>query len=412
MIMESFFEVIGIQEAIGLAARFEPVGTEEVDLSGACGRVLGADIKADVDIPGFERATMDGYALKAASTFGASESSPAFLTVIGEVKMGQAAGVAVGPGQAVRIATGAMLPAGADAVVMIEHTERLDDTAIEVYKSVAPGQHVIEAGEDVARGQVVLAAGRRIRPQEAGLLAAVGCRKVEVYRRPRVGIVSTGDELVPPDQVPGPGQVRDINSFSLAGQVSEAGALPLSFGIAGDDPRDLKDKCLRALEKTDMLLISGGSSVGNRDFTIEVLEGLPASRILVHGISISPGKPTILATSGGKPVWGLPGHAVSAMVVMTAVVRPFIDRLAGLDSSGYLDATVTARLTRNLASAQGRVDYVRVRLHRGPGGVLEAEPILGKSGLIRTMVEADGLLAIEQHSEGLDAGTMVSVRLV
>ncbi len=410
--MDSFFNVISIQEAVGLAGRFETVGTETVALEDACGRVLAADVRADLDIPGFDRATMDGYAVKAAATFGASESSPAFLTVVGEVRMGKAADVAVGPGQAVRIATGAMLPPGADAVVMIEHTERLDDTAIEVYKSVAPGQHVIEAGEDVACGQVVLAAGRRIRPQEAGILAAAGCRQVEVFRKPKVGIVSTGDELVAADQVPGPGQVRDINSYSLAGQVQENGALPVAFGIAGDDPQDLEEKCRRALEAIDMLLISGGSSVGNRDFTIQVLESLPQSRILVHGISISPGKPTILATCAGKPVWGLPGHAVSAMVVMTAVVRPFIDRLAGLERTRYLEPTVPARLTRNLASAQGRVDYVRVRLRRTADGLLEAVPILGKSGLIRTMVEADGLVAIEQHSEGLDAGAMVNVRLL
>ncbi len=410
--MDSFFEVIGIEDAVAMAGRFEPVATEEVALEEACGRVLADNVLADVDIPGFDRATMDGYALKAASTFGASESSPAFLTVVGEVRMGKAADVAVGPGQAVRIATGAMLPPGADAVVMIEHTERLDDTAIEVYKSVAPGQHVIEAGEDVARGQVVLAAGRRIRPQEAGILAAAGCRQVTVFCRPRVGIVSTGDELVDAGRVPGPGQVRDINSYSLAGQVMEAGALPATFGIATDDPKDLEEKCRRALEATDMVLISGGSSVGNRDFTIQVLEGLPQSRILVHGISISPGKPTILASCSGKPVWGLPGHAVSAMVVMAAVVRPFIDRLAGLDSSGQLVPTVTARLARNLASAQGRVDFVRVRLRKGADGSLEAVPIPGKSGLIRTMVEADGLVAIGQHSEGLDAGTMVNVQLI
>ncbi len=410
--MESFFEVIDIDAVLAMRMQFAPVATESVDLEKSFGRVLAEDVISDVDIPGFDRATMDGYALKAASTFGASESSPAFLTVKGEVAMGRKAEVNVGPGEAVRIATGAMLPAGADAVVMIEHTERLDDTAIEVYKSVAPGQHVIEAGEDVARGQVALAAGRRIRPQEAGILAAAGCHRVRVYCRPKIGIVSTGDELVPNDRVPGPGQVRDINSTTLAGQVVEAGGQALRYGIAGDDRQDLEDKCRRALAETDMVLISGGSSVGNRDFTIEVLAGLPRSKIMVHGISISPGKPTILAACEGKPVWGLPGHAVSAMVVMAAVVRPFIDRLAGLDSLQPLAAVVSARLARNLASAQGRVDYVRVKLIQGADGTLEAEPILGKSGLIRTMVEADGLVAIDQHSEGMDAGRMVEVQLI
>jgi molybdopterin molybdotransferase len=224
-----------------------------------------------------------------------------------------------------------------------------------------------------------------------------------------VGIISTGDEVVPVDQVPGEGQVRDINTQSLSGQVMAAGGVPVVFGIVRDNRDDLMKKCRGALETTDMVMISGGSSVGARDFTVEVLDTLPDTGILVHGISISPGKPTILARSGGKAFWGLPGHAVSAMVVFAAVVRPFLDRLCGLTQT-VRQFPVKAVLSRNLASAQGRVDYVRVRLDRDEaGGPVMAEPILGKSGLINTMVKADGLIAIGIDTEGLDQGAAVEV---
>jgi molybdopterin molybdotransferase len=293
---------------------------------------------------------------------------------------------------------------------MVEHTDLLDDTTMEAYRSVAPGQNIIETGEDIQKRVAALLRGTRIRPQEAGLLAACGCTEVTVFRRPRVGIISTGDEVVPVDTLPAVGQIRDINTHSLSGQVLEAGGIPVAFGIVRDDPKALMERCRRALQLTDMVMISGGSSVGARDYTIEVLEALPETAILAHGISISPGKPTILARSGGKPFWGLPGHAVSAMVVFAVVVRPFLDRLCGL-SVPARHFSVKAVLSRNLPSAQGRVDYVRVRLINENGG-LTAEPILGKSGLIHTMVKADGLIAIDMHTEGLDQGSIVEVMIV
>ena len=222
-----------------------------------------------------------------------------------------------------------------------------------------------------------------------------------------VGIISTGDEVVPVDQVPVEGQIRDINTHTLSGQVLAAGGVPVVYGIVRDNRDDLMEKCRRALETTDMVMISGGSSVGARDFTVEVLGALPDTGILVHGISISPGKPTILARSGGKAFWGLPGHAVSAMVVFAVVVRPFVDRLCGLTQTAR-QFPVQATLSRNLASAQGRVDYVRVRLCEAKGHIM-AEPILGKSGLINTMVKADGLIAIGIDTEGLEQGATVRV---
>jgi len=405
--MKEFFKVDTIEGVLAHAPSFSAVDTETVALADCLGRVTAEDVFSDVDIPDFNRSTMDGFAVKASSTFGASEANPAYLNVRGQIRMGGRPDFSIGPGEAARIATGGMLPEGADSVVMVEHTDVLDDTTIEAYRSVAPGQHVIEKGEDIRHNQPALKAGTRIRPQEAGLLAACGRTETSVFRRPRVGIISTGDEVVPVDQVPGEGQIRDINTQTLSGQVLAAGGMPMVFGIVRDNRDDLMDKCRRALESTDMVMISGGSSVGARDFTVEVLDALPDTAILVHGISISPGKPTILARSGGKAFWGLPGHAVSAMVVFAVVVRPFLDRLCGL-SQTVRRFPIQAVLSRNLASAQGRVDYVRVRLVEVDGQPM-AEPVLGKSGLINTMVKADGLIAIGMNTEGLEQGTTVAV---
>ena len=407
--MKAFFNVETIDAVLAHADGVAAVDTETVGLAEAMGRVLAEDVFSDVDIPDFDRSTMDGFAVRASSTFGASEANPAYLTIRGQIAMGVKPDLAIGTGEAARIATGGMLPDGADSVIMIEHTDRLDDTTIEAYRSVAPGQNIIEKGEDVRKGVAALGRGTRIRPQEAGLLAACGCTEVTVFRRPMVGIISTGDEVIPVNAVPAVGQVRDINSHSLSGQVLAAGGVPVTFGIVRDDRNDLMEKCRRALALTDMVMISGGSSVGTRDYTIEVLETLPETTILAHGISISPGKPTILARSGEKPFWGLPGHAVSAMVVFAVVVRPFLDRRCGLSASAR-HFPVKAVLSRNLASAQGRVDYVRVRLV-DDSGTLTAEPILGKSGLIHTMVRADGLIAIGMNTEGLDQGSVVDVML-
>ena len=405
--MKEFFKVETIQGVLAHAPSFSAVDTETVTLTDCLGRVTAEDVYSDVDIPDFNRSTMDGFAVKASSTFGASEANPAYLNVRGHIRMGGRPDFSIGPGEAARIATGGMLPEGADSVIMVEYTDALDDTTIEAYRSVAPGQHVIEKGEDIRHTQPALKAGTRIRPQESGLLAACGRTEMTVFRRPRVGIISTGDEVVPVDQVPGQGQIRDINTQTLSGQVLAAGGMPMVFGIVKDNRGDLMDKCRRALDCSDMVMISGGSSVGARDFTVEVLDTLPDTSILVHGISISPGKPTILARSGGKAFWGLPGHAVSAMVVFAVVVRPFLDRLCGL-SQTVRQFPVQAVLSRNLASAQGRVDYVRVRLVEVDGQPM-AEPVLGKSGLINTMVKADGLIAIGMNTEGLEQGTVVRV---
>lgn len=406
--MKEFFEVQSLAEVLRLKAQFPSVPTETVSLENATGRVLAEEMTAGVDLPDFCRATMDGYGVRATSTFGASDANPAYLDVVGSVAMGATPRFSIGPGQACRIATGGMLPQGADSVVMIEHTDLLDEGTIEVYRSVAPGQHVLQVGEDYARGQTLLPAGRWIRPQEAGLLAAFGHRRVKVFRRAVVGILSTGDEIVAIDAEPNRGQIRDMNSYTLSGQLQDLGAEPRRYGIVKDDPDALFTACRSALEQTDMLLMSGGSSVGMRDYTVEVLSKLENARLLVHGIAISPGKPTILAHAGGRAVWGLPGNVVSAMVVFRVVVAPFVAAVQGLAPDQRGGLKIPANLTRNIASAQGRSDFVRVRLVREDNRYL-AQPILGKSGLIHTMVSADGLVEVDADTEGLDAGTAVEV---
>ncbi|MEW5910538.1 MAG: gephyrin-like molybdotransferase Glp [Thermodesulfobacteriota bacterium] len=406
--MKDFFKVADLDEVFRHAAQFQKVETEILELDTCVGRVLSADLVCDEDLPPFRRSIVDGYAVTASSTFGASEANPGYLNVKGEVSMGSSPAFAIGIGEAAYIPTGAMLPKGSDSVVMIEHAGRLDDTTIEVYKSVAPGQNVIEAGEDFKKNEVILKAGTRIRSQECGLLAAFGNSRISVYRKPVVGIISTGDEVVSVHETPRLGQIRDINSYTLAGLVKEAGGIPVSFGIVTDDHDILYERCRQAMDQCDMIFLSGGSSVGTRDMTVQVLSELPDAQILVHGISISPGKPTILSKAGNKCCWGLPGHVVSAMIVFSIVVRPFLDHIGGLSSEARKGFHLTAKVTRNIPSAQGRTDFIRARLLK-KDGVLWAEPILGKSGLINTMVKADGIIQIPIHTEGLDEGSDVEV---
>ncbi|MBA3036589.1 MAG: molybdopterin molybdotransferase MoeA [Desulfobacterium sp.] len=405
--MKDFFKVVDLAKVLEYVSLFQAVETEIIHLGDTQGRILAENIIADSDLPPFSRSTMDGYAVQASSTFGSSDENPAYISIAGQIAMGESPSFSIKQGEAARISTGGMLPNGADSVIMIEHTETLNEQTIEIYKSIAPGHNVIEKGEDFLKGSLILPKGRKIRPQETGLLAAFGKEEVRVYKKPVISIISTGDEVVPVSQIPASGQIRDINSYTLSGQVKEAGGIPLTFGIVKDNYKNLSDICRKALFQSDMVLISGGSSVGARDFTIEVLTDLPDSEIIVHGISISPGKPTILARSGKKAVWGIPGHVVSAMVVFTAVVKPFIEKISG-NTSWYKMPAVSAKLSRNVASAQGRTDYIRVRLAEKEG-ILWAEPVLGKSGLINTMVKADGLIKIGINTEGLEKGTMVEV---
>jgi molybdopterin molybdotransferase len=406
--MKEFFKVKTIDQALEFREQFAAMQTEDIPLTASVGRILAEDIRSGIDLPDFPRSIMDGFAVKGASTFGASEGNPAYINVKGTVAMGESSDFSVGAGEAVRISTGGMLPAGTDSVVMVEHTEAIDDTTIEVYRSVAPGQNMVEVGEDIKKGEFALRGGHRIRPQEAGMLAALGIETVAVKKKAIIGIISTGDEIVPVAAAPGPGQIRDINTYTLLGLVQQLGATAITYGIVHDDYQALLDKCSQALTECDMILVSGGSSVGARDFTIDVITAMPDSEILFHGVSISPGKPTILARIQNKAFWGLPGHVVSAMVVFSRIVKPFIEHISGNEDDSAKKTRLTAKLSRSLASAQGRVDYIRIRLTRKEG-LVWADPILGKSGLINTMVKADGLIEIGMNTEGLDKGADIEV---
>jgi molybdopterin molybdotransferase len=406
--MKEFFKVTDLGNVLKHAADFPKVETETIPLVETMERILFQDLNATVDLPDFMRSTMDGYAVRSSSTFGASEANPAYLIVKGSVPMGAAPDFSIGAGEAAGISTGGMLPKGADSVVMIEHTETVDKTTIEVYRSVAPAQNILEKGEDFQKGAVLVPAGKRLRPQEIGLLAAFGIKRVTVYKKPVIGIISSGDEVVSITDMPDAGQIRDINTYTLAGMIQKSGAVPVIYGIVRDNFKDLFEKCTTALSQSDMVLISGGSSMGARDYTIEVFSALPESEILVHGISISPGKPTILARSQSQAIWGLPGQVTSTMVVFEIVVKPFIEYIGGSLPEHKRHFNLVAKLSRNVSSTQGRADYVRVKLFQ-KDGMLWAEPVLGKSGLINTMVKADGLIEIGLNTEGLDRGAKVEV---
>ncbi|MFZ5570422.1 MAG: gephyrin-like molybdotransferase Glp [Thermodesulfobacteriota bacterium] len=406
--MKDFFTVADLPQVLAMRDTLPSVQVEEVRLFESMGRVLAEEITADEDLPPFPRSTMDGYAVRAADTFGASESNPAYLGIVGEVEMGVAPEFSVMSGQTAGVPTGGMLPRGADSVVMVEHSALIDAQTLEIHRSVAPGQNMVAAGEDFPKGRVILPVGSRLRPQEMGLLAALGKERLLVFRRPVIGIISTGDELVPVDRAPREGEIRDTNTYTLSGFVQAAGGLPLAFGIVKDHSLTLVRTIRSALEQSDMVILSGGSSVGMRDLTIQSISSLPDSRIRVHGIAISPGKPTILGVVGEKMVWGLPGHVVSAMIVFQMIVRPFVEKLGGLSTAQERRFPIYAALSRNIASAQGRVDFVRVRLMEKEGRVL-ADPVQGKSALMNTMIRADGLVVIGRDREGLEKGTVVGV---
>ena len=409
--MDSFFKVKRPDEVLDVIKQFGPSGEETIPLQESHGRVLGQDVISAENLPSFFRSTVDGYAVMARDTFGASEGIPALLDVSGEVLMGQAPKMVVRERQAVKISTGGMLPEGADGVVMKEYCHLLDEKSLEVNRTLSPLENIIQPGDDIKQGSIVLRKGHRLRPQDLGVMAGLGQTEVTVYRKPRVAIISTGDEIVPIDEPPMPGQVRDINRCTLEAFCKREGAEPLNMGLCADDFRTLKDRVEKAQGLADTVWISGGSSVGTRDLTLKVFEVLRDFELLVHGISISPGKPTIIGRSGSQPIIGLPGHVASALVVAEVFLRPLIFRLSGLRGySGGLNTVVQAELGRNIESTSGREDYIRVKLVKNRETLI-AEPIFGKSGLISTLVDSDGLMRVDMNTEGLYKGQKVDVML-
>jgi molybdopterin molybdotransferase len=409
--MAELFNVLPPDQAYALFLRhFQPsVATEEVATVDALSRVLAAGISSPTDLPAFTRATMDGYSVRAPDTYGASEGAPAYLKVVGEVPMGATEPVTTGVGETAVAYTGGMLARGANAVVMVEHTQQVDSDTIEVLRPVAPGENCVQVGEDIHRGAELLPAGHVVRAQDIGGLMALGVMAIQVARRPVVGILSSGDEVISPDQAPRLGQIRDINSYTCKALAEQAGGIPRLLGIVPDRLEELEECARSGLEGTDILVLSAGSSVSSRDMTSTVIARLGEPGILLHGVSIHPGKPTIVALVGDKPVFGLPGNPVSAMVLFELFVSPTIRRLLGhAEPDAYRQ--VEARLTHRVASAPGRVDYVQAKL-LSRNGELWAEPLFGKSNLIFTMVNATGMIHIPLDRSGVEAGETVAVRL-
>jgi molybdopterin molybdotransferase len=396
-------------EVLALLASFSPLSAETIPLDRVFGRVLAEDLIAPEDVPGFDRATRDGFAVRTAETNGAGPDSSVRLEIVGEVRMGAEAGGRLGPGQAVRIWTGGMLPSGADAVVMLEDSRQINESTMELTRAVASGQHVISRGDDVRAGSRLLPRGQRLRPQHVGLLAAMGLTQVPVHRRPRVAILSTGDEVVPVAGTPGPGQVRDVNAHVLAAQAARCQAEPISLGLVGDDRAALGRAVAQGLEEADVVLISGGTSVGRRDFTLKTLLSLPGAELLVHGVAISPGKQTILVRSGQKTLWGLPGPISGAMVVFDLFVRPLLARLSGeMVGAKGTGPTVMARLGGDLAPAAGRERFFQVRLERTGDGLM-AWPIQRTAGPLSGLIQADGLIRVPAGDKGLRRDQEVEV---
>lgn len=416
--MPEFFNVLPPDEARRtLLERLKPIEASEVRAAvDALDRVTAGPIKAPSALPAFRRSTMDGYAVKAADSHGASSALPAFLNVVGQVKMGEAADIELGRGEAAIVHTGGMIPGSADAVVQIEHTQSVGGHEgheppfeIEVLRAVAAGQNVLQVGEDVAEGEVVLPRGHLVRPQDIGGLLALGITQIELVRRPVVGIIATGNEIIMPDETPAGGQIRDINSYTIAAQVTRAGGEPLLLGIVRDEYDALLAAAADGLERCDMLVLTAGSSVSVHDMTVQVVDALGEPGVLLHGVATRPGKPTIAGVINRKAVLGLPGNPVSAMVQFLMFGGPAIGRMLGLQSS-QRRGIVWARLAANVASESGREDYVPARLHEGTAGLM-AVPVFGKSNLIYTLVNADGLLKVPLNKAGLEEGEQVEIQL-
>jgi molybdopterin molybdotransferase len=405
-----FFKVKTVEETYELIKKqVKPVlPVEKKSLHEALHFVLAEDIYVKENVPNFRRSSVDGYAVNANDTFGASENMPGFLNITGEVKMGMTPPSALYQGEAMYVPTGGMVPEGSNAIVMVEHCEDLSGL-LNVFKQVAPGENIISIGEDLQEGEILLTKGTKLRPQELGALASQGITVVSVFRKPTIGYISTGDEIVPIEtESPALGEIRDMNGVTIGAMVQEWGYEFVYDGIVRDDEQELAKRTKALLEKVDCLILSGGSSVGTKDYSVTIIESLGDPGVFVHGISIKPGKPTILSVAEGKPIIGLPGHPASAMVIFQLFGRSILNHL---QSCGQEELQIAkARITKNIPSSPGRTDYIRVRIFH-ENGEWYAEPVLGKSSLISTLVKSEGLAEIPSPVEGVGKGDYVTIRL-
>lgn len=406
--------LIHVDRALGLLLENladSTLSTERLPIEAALDRITALDVYSPENLPAYPRSTMDGFAVLASDTFGASESMPCYLNIAGEILMGEDPSQQLSKGSCFRIATGGLLPPGSDAIVMFEHTVPVDDTMIEIVKSVGSGTNVINTGDDIGLNQLALPAGHLLRPQDLGLLAGIGVSEIEVYRHVRMGILSTGDEIIPYSETVTPGKIRNINSIAISSQAKRLGVKVIDYGIVSDREDSFFPAIKRAVAENDLVVFSGGSSVGTRDLGEKAINTLGAPGVLVHGVALKPGKPILIGLHGRKPIFGLPGHPVSAMVCFDYFVQAAIRKLSGLvEQSSLPSPVVRAVLARNIHSAPGRRDVVRVQLTQ-INGKLNALPVLGKSGSISTLSRAHGFFIIEEPLQGLTEETEVEVHL-
>lgn len=388
-------------------------GIERVSLCESYGRILAEDIISGGAVPGFDRATVDGYAVRSSDTGGASESLPVFLSVIGEVCMGEEAPMRLRRGECAYVPTGGMIPEGADAMVMVEYCESFEEDQIAVYNSVSPGRNMVRAGDDIQKGQKALPRGRRIRPQDMGVLSSIGKTGVPVYQPWKTAILSTGDEILDPSLTPGAGQVRDVNTYGLYGEALRYGFQVVEYDVISDVEEQLKERVRSLMRKADVVVVSGGSSQGKKDATARIINELASSGAFTHGLAVKPGKPTILGydVPTKTVLAGLPGHPAAALLLFELIVGGLWERLTGMEQTEKR-LPVQAVLVSNVAASPGRKTYQLVRLLKGEDQSLLAKPIFGKSGLIRTMSEADGYLVLDVNEEGADRGCQVEVYLL
>ncbi|MGO1468399.1 MAG: molybdopterin molybdotransferase MoeA [Tissierella sp.] len=373
---------------------------EDVDILESLDRVLGEDIYSPIDVPEFNRSTMDGYAIFSSDSHGASDSIPSVLDIAGEVHMGESCQMDIVSGKAVYVPTGGMIPAGADGVIMIENTEKLDEKTLLLNKPISSGENIVYRGDDIRKGKLVLEKGKKISPEIMGVLGALGRGKVKVYKRPKFFIISTGDEIIDMDEDLKLGQVRDINAYTLFGEIKKLGGQVVGKTIAKDDFNILRSEVEKGLSLSDIVLISGGSSVGTRDFTKDVIDSFEGKGVFVHGLSIKPGKPTIVGEGNGKLIFGLPGHPVSSIIIFKALVENFVKEKMNIKE---IHPQVRATMDFNFPSSSGKLTYQMVNL-RKDGENYFASPNFGKSSMISLLKNSDGYILLKKEEEGIYKG--------
>lgn len=412
---KGFAEQVRIEEAwerFEREASLKPLPSEEVTFPESLGRILAEDIQAESDAPPFDRAAMDGYAVRAEDTYGASSTSPIILDILGVTEIGVATPLRLGKNQAIQSSTGTPMPEEADSVVMYEYTSTLGGGRLAVQRAVAPSDNVSKRGEDVKRGEIVLRKGTLVEPYDIGMMAVVGATKVQVTRRPRVAIFTTGDELVEPSGKPEHGRTVDVNRYILQALVKMMGGEPLDYGIVKDDRRQITAALTQALEEADLVLCTGGTSVGSRDLVPMVVDALGEPGIIVHGVSMKPGKPVALASVQGKPIVMLPGYPVATIMAFLVFVRRILARMLGASVLGFGAGIVRAKIACSIPSTPGVRDYVRVSLEKTADGYVATPIRAGGSGIVSSMVRANGIVVIPEDVEGLTEGEDVDVILL